>query len=298
MQVSTVHSLPLPDPSGFEPPVWTPKKTYPFSKTTGGGSEILWTPTAHEKFRKQTVVYQIKNKVNLKKYVGQAVDLFKRMATHRSKAKTNPDSELYRDLHDHPECFEVGAQVTQSPDKLESSLIKAKNTIQYGYNRRLGGGGGTSREKEPISPKAFEEALARFAQNYQTPKRYPCSKAMGRITHEAPDHVLQQKGVIYRILKVSSSDVHVYVGCTERTFVARLREHVFFATHATPRSSRLYRAFQRHTNKFFLSIIPNELFPANLPISVREKIVIQFYKNYGYKLYNSNHGGGGGAAKK
>ena len=289
--------LPLPDPSGFSPShtgdtVWTPEKTYPFSKSPGGTTRVLWTPLAAKKFGGETVVYQLKR--GLKRYIGQTVNLFKRIATHLSHAKHHPDSTLYKDLHDQPEEFELGAIVTSSPDKLETKLIKQKHAITQGYNRRNGGGGGKARRKENISKNAFEQALGRFAQAYQTPKRFSLKRRNGRVTHTVPQDMLHQKERIYRILRKTPLGSHVYVGCTERKVSARLNEHIWHINH---RTRKFYKDLYKHAKKCSFSIIPDTLFPPGLSIAVREQIVIEFYLNRGFKLYNSNRGGGGGAAK-
>ena len=300
---------PLPDPAAFATPPqttttdpWTPTKTYPFTRTSNGQVKVLWSPTASKTLGKRSVIYQIKNRSNFKRYLGQTtVDLFKRISAHLSQVNNEPDSPLYRDLHKNPENFEVGAIPTSSPDEDESNLIDKKNTILTGYNRRRGGGGGRKRINESVSQDELKKHIAQFSKVYFTPPRYSLKRCNGRITHMVPQHVLKQANVIYRIQQKTAKGIHVYIGCTERKFVSRLREHLFFANHAAhklSKNSRLYRALHKKTEFFSISIIDSELFPQNLPVSVREQVVIQFYKNRGYTLYNSNQGGGGGSAKK
>lgn len=280
---------------------WTPGETYQFVRLSNGKVKIKWTPTAKEKWRGKTVVYQIKNVENFKRYVGQTACLFKRMSSHISRSKSDANSPLMRAMQEDTDKLVVGAIATDTPDQLETELIDAKETIATGFNRRRGGGGGTAKTEPPLSPTTMQRHLARFVANYESPSRFPLANVVNGKREDVPESTLQQKDVIYLIQRKTPKGICVYIGSTGRKFVRRLREHLFFIKHPgrlRGRRNSMYQRIHRFTKQCSFSVINNNLFPPGLSLSAREQLVIEFYQNRGYDLFNQNRGGGGGAPKK
>lgn len=298
-----LRTPPRPAPVNRIPPqVWTPDKVYPFNRLLTGGIGVEWTPTAKGKFLNRVVVYQIKNVHNSKRYVGQTGDFCKRMASHSCAANRNEGAPLSRALRAHPNDFVVGAIETKDPDMFETSLIKLKNTIAHGYNRRNGGGGGKARQRVIMDPKVLKKALQTFTTSYESPMKYPLTKSKSRLEQTLPKKVREEKDVVYCIQRRSpTGKVFRYIGCTERKVVHRLQEHLSGANHYRSmrnRHNRLYKKMHRFPEQCFVSIIKFQGELAKLPVHIREQIAIQFYKNQkGCTLFNENCGGGGGSKK-
>lgn len=280
---------------------WTPEKTYPFAKLPNGQVTVQWTPTAKNKWLGKTVVYQIKNMDNFKRYVGQTVCLFKRMSSHISRSSSDTRDPLMRAIQEDTEKLVVGAIATDSPDQLETELIDAKRTITTGFNRRRGGGGGTAKTEPPLTPTSMKKHLARFVTQYESPSKFPLARMVDGKNESVPESTLQQQDVVYLIQRKTPKNIRVYVGSTGRKFVRRLREHLFYIKHPSRlqgRRNSMYHYLHRFAGQCSFSVIDNKVFPPGLSLSAREQLVIEFYQNRGYDLFNRNRGGGGGAPKK
>jgi predicted GIY-YIG superfamily endonuclease len=279
---------------------WTPEKVYPFRRAPDKKIAINWTPTVKKQLSRTMVVYQIKNTKNGKRYIGQTSNLFKRLSSHKSTSKNRIPTLLSRELLVNPEQFVVGAIATDSPDELETSLIAKKGTKKE-YNQRNGRGGGQARKPVHIEPQAVRHAQEAFAKTYVSPAKFALKKSKSRISHTLPKELHDVKNTIYVIQRRKlNGTISRYVGCTERKVIRRIQEHLSGANHYRSlrnRHNRVYRAMHKHTKECFISIIQDTL-PKNFPAALKEKIVIQFYKNQGNcTLFNKNRGGGGGSKK-
>ena len=116
-------------------------------------------------------IYCITNKKNGSKYIGQAVDIYKRWKEHRrrpfskNKKKRTSCKALYSAIRKHGiENFKFrvlwkleGEQATKEElDRLEILFIKQLNTFKKGYNCTAGGGGRRAPCKEETKKKMSE----------------------------------------------------------------------------------------------------------------------------------------------
>lgn len=105
-------------------------------------------------------IYKITNTINGKVYIGQSVDINKRLIRHRCNGIKNrhytPESHLYRAMHKYgidKFQFEVLEECPESElNRLEMYYIKAYNSTdsEFGYNVTYGGEGGTKVDRERI----------------------------------------------------------------------------------------------------------------------------------------------------
>lgn len=120
-------------------------------------------------------IYKWENRINHKCYIGQSIDLNKRLAHHFSNIKNNRyDNPLYRAIKKYGlENFDVTIiEVLEASDDLKSKLdekevyyINKYNSYgKNGYNQTLGGDGGilgykfTEEQKEHVSRNSTKVA--------------------------------------------------------------------------------------------------------------------------------------------
>jgi len=87
-----------------------------------------------------------------RQYIGQTVDLKKRLGAHRSEVKRGGDNALYRAVNKHGwDAFPLrtlayGWWTDEQADAAESGYIAYHDTFHNGLNETRGGGGVTGRE--------------------------------------------------------------------------------------------------------------------------------------------------------
>ena len=136
-------------------------------------------------------IYKWENLINHKCYIGQSIDLNKRIAHHFSNIKNGRyDNPLYRAINKYGlENFDVAIiEVLEASDDLKSKLderekyyIQKYNSYgKNGYNQTLGGDGGilgykfTSEQKEHVSRNSIKvaEEKSRRIYMYNIKTRY------------------------------------------------------------------------------------------------------------------------------
>lgn len=130
-------------------------------------------------------IYGIHNLVNDKWYVGQAVDIEKRWATHRwaLSAGKNESEHFLRAWRKYgADAFEWLVLEECSPDVLderEMLWIAKKDSFRNGYNRTVGGGGCPGRiQSDEEKHKRSEVLSAIYATPEYRDRRSALSKAM------------------------------------------------------------------------------------------------------------------------
>lgn len=98
-------------------------------------------------------IYQIINKINGKRYIGQTIDIKRRYRTHFMKLRKNihPNHLLQmawnkygeESFNFYYEEFEIAS--SKELDKLEIETIAKYNSLKNGYNCTSGGEGGITR---------------------------------------------------------------------------------------------------------------------------------------------------------
>lgn len=106
------------------------------------------------KYNNVAGIYMFRNKINDKKYIGQSVNLYKRLRDHLSRIKRGESNKvLYRAIYKYGlENFEITILSTFRPhDQLRQNLNLAEkiyiqffDTYKNGYNSTLGGDGSTN----------------------------------------------------------------------------------------------------------------------------------------------------------
>ena len=136
-------------------------------------------------------IYKWENRINHKCYIGQSIDLNKRLAHHFSNIKNNRyDNPLYRAIKKYGlENFDVTIiEVLEASDDLKSKLderekyyIQKYNSYgKNGYNQTLGGDGGisgykfTGEQREHVSRNSIKvaEEKSRRIYMYNIKTRY------------------------------------------------------------------------------------------------------------------------------
>jgi len=275
---------------------WTPDKSYPLKRSPISKCiRILFTPNGKEKF-KNPGVYRFK-KQN-KRYIGQSLNPNRRMEQHRSAFKS-PQSPFEQEVAASPDDFEVGIVQSGSEDSLDSlerQAIQAKQSIQHGYNRRNGGGGGKSQPKSKISKELFDSALETFKKSLTSPEEYPFSRIRGKLRAQLPPKEAKMRFQIYDIIERTKKGTVHYPGYTTTTLAKRIQGYCSRANNPKKYPKPLFRAMHDHPEHFRIARI-DTLCIKNIPLQIREQIVIQALKDRGETVRNSNRGGGGGWCK-
>jgi len=277
---------------------WTPAKSYPLSRSPESKRiRILFTPNGKQSFQ-QPGIYRFRHREDDKRYIGQSCDLKHRMEQHRSSFKS-PQSPFEQAVAATPESFEVGIVRSASEDALdtlEKQAIKAKRSIQNGYNRREGGGGGKSQPKTKIAPELFTSALETFKNAYTEPKEYPFTRIRGKLRAQLPEKEAKMRFQIYDIIERTKEKTVHYPGYTTTALAVRIQGYCTRANNPNKYPKPLFRAMNDHPERFHVACIDTSCI-ADIPLQIREQIIIQALKDKGEAVRNSNRGGGGGWCK-
>ena len=147
-------------------------------------------------------IYKWENRINHKCYIGQSIDLNKRLAHHFSNIKNNRyDNPLYRAIKKYGlENFDVTIiEVLEASDDLKSKLderevyyIQKYNSYgKNGYNQTLGGDGGilgykfTEEQREHVSKNSTKVAAEKSRRIYMYNIKSNCIQMWIDVKHAA-----------------------------------------------------------------------------------------------------------------
>lgn len=227
--------------------VFTPEKAYSVTRDL----RVALTPEAK---KAGEGVYEIYNEKTKEAYVGMSTDIPKRLISHASSWRTGAKNPLAEAVRRNPDLFKVRLYPSKRKklSTLEQRLIEKRDSIKTGYNRRQGGGGGTSHALGPLPTSTCDPKTT-------TPQKYYPIKRVGkRLKIEWTPSMKKANGVYMFTHKVKGT---LLIGETGRTFSHRFSEYsTAFNRPGTAKGDLpLARAVRESPDKVMAAVYPGAL---------------------------------------
>jgi hypothetical protein len=316
----TVSLVPSTSPSSFTTPEkmasisrephtpptpikWTPEKNYPIVQSPGGTIAVALTDRIKKFMSRLAAVYRFKDSVTDGRYPGASQVPRKRVSSH-TWAFRHPDqarTPLAAAVSKNPTNFTFGVIAFRKKgsdlDPMEIEAIERSKEKGPVFNRRRGGGGGTSHKTQRVSKQVFDTAYAIFSCNYSPPTLYKFYTQKGRIRIDIPPALKSQTNLIYDIIEQTENGPLHYPGYTTDPVGKRVGEHVSKANNIESGryTGEIYKSLAKFPQRFSLAIYDTKRL--DVPIQTAEKVVIKYFKDHHVLLRNKNGGGGGGCKK-
>lgn len=312
-------------PSPLRVSVLTPKKYYPFTRKKDGRITADFTPSAREKKR---CTYKLKDTETGASYIGKTGQGLAKRGYGHHYGINHPESdagqsELYDDIREHPERFQIGIQLDADEllssdlpievilegvgegeegeiaiqlegatlEDLETICIIANDSVVKGYNKNYGGGGGSALESEPRTPPRTP-VLAK--EEVKTPcKSYALDyNEKGKIRVLLTPGAKKTRSFVYGFRHEETREW--LIGESEQTVPDRLKGYHFAFDHAEKDVGKrpLPQAVREEPEAFRFYILHHGANPKGM-----EKAFIKAKEAF-TEGFNQNRGGGGSSGSK
>ena len=261
---------------------------------------------------KKRYIYSIKNHVKQRRYVGISGQCRGRLShhawsfNHPEKAKT----PLSRDAHEHPDHFSVGLvrALSENDDgqAAETAVIVGTDSLENGYNTRLGGGGGVCQPVSSQETTAFtiDHVVAKIRENFHPSKKRLLKIRADRLISPFTKNEATMKNAVYEFLFDPTGDkkdrIH-HIGYTTTTLGKRMSAHFSCINNKESKGGRsisLYREIRAHPEQVKVRTFDiKSLTSEGIPLPMLERAFMKFFVERGEQVRNIKGGGKGSVSK-